>query len=515
MLGRNLWRCQWCSSEIDVTIIKDVAWLMAITGGQPKCPLWQNEQNLSNHCISWRSFGDFVALPMTDLEGCRIGDVGVRFNGGGALEFRSASPGNTALLLSERKALVELSRIHKELSLSSCLICEPSGGVCVGDDGCTTLQLLLPYASSSWVPLCDVEPSILSKVLVAVANQLCEWHSAGVVHRTISPSSILVDPNPSSSLKITGPAIVLLHWACCSTFNATSNTFSFYSNLPHRVPSYAAPERLLSVDSSPPSPFEDFYGLGLVVKRSLHTHEPECLPAPNSDASDRVPSVNFSSLSGDSLWRTVIFSKPASTVLDYFLQPDFILRSFSRARLQRLIELHGDALFSSSCSSLNEQSESDSDFFAAFAGPLPGKSAVASLSWIQSVATEIIDGKCLGAAFSREIQKLALVGATTEKDIISFLKKLSHDRVIFRPAPWFTYLDINALKSYDVFVEKSDALIQKWDTMHSAIQIMLLHLAVCPYFIPYYDLVDIAQVVRLGYTLVFFQIDVSHRVAFL
>jgi len=110
---------------------------------------------------------------------------------------------------------------------------------------------------------------------------------------------------------------------------------------------------------------------------------------------------------------------------------------------------------------------------------------------------------------------LALVGATTEKDIISFLKKLSHDRVIFRPAPWFTYLDVNALKSYEVFVEKSDALMQKWDTMHSGIQIMLLHLAVCPYFIPYYDLVDIAQVVRLGYTLVFFQIDVSHRVAFL
>jgi hypothetical protein len=434
---------------------------------------------------------------MSDLEGCRIDDVGVRFNGGGALEFWSASPGNTALLLSERKALVELSCIRKTLSLSSCLICEPSDAVCVGDDGCTTLKLLLPYASPSWVPLCDVEPSILPKVMVAVANQLCEWHSAGVVHRTMSPSCILVDPSPigPSSLKITGPAIVFLHWACCSTFNKTSNTFSFYSNVPHRVSSYAAPERLLSEDCSPPSPCEDFYGFGVIVKRLLYAHEPEVFPESNRGSTGvGVPSVNVSSLSGDGLWRTVISSKPVSTVLDHILQPDCILRAFSRARLQRLIELHGDAVFSSSCSSLNEQSQSDSDFVAAFAGVLPGKSAVASLSWLQTVVTEIVDGKCVGAAFSREIQKLIQVGTTTEKDVISFLKTLSSDRVIYRPAPWFTYLDINTLKVYDLFVEKSDALMQKWDILHSDIQIILLHLAVCPYFLPYYDLVDIAQV---------------------
>lgn len=443
---------------------------------------------------------------MRELDGCRIGDVVVRFDGNSELEFRSTSTSCIALLHSERKALTQLSRVRKMFSLSNSFICEPSGSLLLDDDGCTTLRLLLPHASPSWVPLNCVESSIRCRVLSIVADQLCDWHSVGVTHRTVSPNCILVDTTPPASANTPGPAVVLLHWACSSIFDSTSDAFTVHANLPHLVPSYAAPERLRWGDSSPPSPSEDFYGLGVIVKNYSADDVQGDSSTPTRASSPIVssPSTCNNTLTSDELWQLLISNQPASTVLEFFLQPDRHLRAFNPSCLQKLIETHGSEVFATNCMPLvaNQTTEN----LLGILSETSGDSNVASVSWIQTVVGEIMHGKCVSASLCREILKMVVIGVTSKKEIVAFLHKLLQDRVLSNPCPWFTCLKIEALSNYDFFVEKIEALVQQYSLMHPSIQTMLLHMAVCPYFIPYDELVGIVQV-RDG-NLIFFDICV-------
>lgn len=432
---------------------------------------------------------------MIELDGCRIGDVVVRFDGNSELEFRSTSASCIALLHSERKALTQLSRVRKMFSLSNCFICEPSGSLLLDDDGCTTLRLLLPHASPTWVSLNCVESSVRCRVLSIVADQLCDWHSVGVTHRTMSPNCILVDASPPASANTPGPAVVLLHWACSSIFDSTSDAFTVHANLPHMVPSYAAPERLRWGDGSPPSPSEDFYGLGVIVK----THAAEGVQGGATSTGPGASSANFSfplacnnTLTSDELWHLLISNQPASTVLEFFLQPDRYQRAFNPSCLQKLIETHGSEVFATSCLPLvaNQTTEG----LLGILSETSSDSNVASVSWIQTVVGEIMHGKCVSASLYREILKMVVIGVTSKKEIIAFLHQLLQDRVLSNPYPWFTCFKIEALINYDFFVEKSEALVQQYSLMHPSIQTMLLHMAVCPYFIPYDELVGIVQV---------------------
>jgi hypothetical protein len=423
----------------------------------------------------------------TDLHCCGIGDVGVRLIDGAVLEFRSASPCSVGLICQERKALAQLCRIRQVYSLSNCFVCEPSGGLSLDDDGCTVLRMLLPHASPSWVPLHSVDASIRSKVLSVVAGQLCDWHSVGVVHRTVAPNCIIVDPSPPSSASIAGPAVVLLHWACSSIFNGQSKAFTTLSNSPHRVPSYAAPERLRWKDASPISPCEDFYGLGLIVKRYVSSDK----DTPAKDSFSGFP------LNPEQLWKLLITSNPVSTVLDYVLQPDCLLRAFRPSALQNLILAHGSEVFASPCQSLLEQTEPETGSNDAVSGPLSPISAdstIASLYWIENCVRELVDGECIKELLVREISKLIVIGVTVQKDVLRFLRTLLHNRVLMRITPWFVYVDIDAVKQCDAFVEKSSVLMRQYDSVNPCTQVILLRMAACPYFMPIRELLGTVQV---------------------
>jgi hypothetical protein len=429
--------------------------------------------------------------PMTDLDSCSVGDVSVSFDGGGVLEFRSASPSGIGSMCVERKALLHLRRVRRMFSLSNCLICEPTGGLSFDDDGRTVLRMLLPHESQSWLPLHHVEASIRSKVLSIVADQLCDWHSAGIIHRTMSPNCILVDPSPPSSANFAGPAVVILHWACCTIFDAASKAFVNLSNSPHRVPFYAAPERLRWADASPISPCEDFYGLGMIVKEYLSPDK----AGPVNGFSTKIKNP----LKADELWHLHVSNNPVSTVLDHILQPDCLLRAFRPIALQTLIELHGSEVFASPCKSLFEQNELNyiSGLNAALSSSpsqIAADSDVASLSWIESCVHDLVDGKCVKALVIGEVLKLIVLGVTVRRDIIQFLRKLIRDRVLIRLTPWFVFVDLDALKQCEAFVEKSTVLMRVYDSMNPTMQSVMLHLAACPYFVPFHKLLAIAQV---------------------
>jgi hypothetical protein len=272
--------------------------------------------------------------------------------------------------------------------------------------------------------------------------------------------------------------------------------------VPHRVPSYAAPERLRWTGGSLSSPCEDFYGLGIIVRNhsSAGGGGGDCLQEPNCaaqiSASAKLSCSHESSTpwTPDRLWSILVSSKPSTTVLDVFLQPDCFQRAFKSSDLQKLIELHGSDVFISSCLPLVEIQTNADPLLPRVISETSGDSDVASFPWIQAVACEIMDGKCISASLCQEILKLVVVGETSKKDIIIFLQNLLQDRVLFKPVPWFTYFDIEALKQYDVFIEKSAALIQQYDTMDPSIQAILLHMAACPYFIPFHELVSLVQV---------------------
>ena len=442
---------------------------------------------------------------MTEFDSCRIGDVGVRFDGGGALEFHSTLPSSSGTLVSERKALCQLFRTRTSYSLSSCFICEPSGSLSLNEDGCTVLRVLLPHSSPSWLPLDCVDAHHHSQILSTVADQLCEWHSVGVIHRTISPSCILVDLSPPSSTKQSGPVVVLLHWACSSFFDASSNAVITHSKLPHRVPSFTAPERLRLDAGAQPSPSEDFYGLGMIVRSLLNSvgasilKQPSSVPNGGASSADlSAPSLN-EPLNSDWLWSLHVLNKPASTVLDHILQPDPLLRAFRPSNLQKLIEVHGSQVFTASCSSFVERHQSDTDMLALLsisASTLKSStdSEVASLAWIQDIICELVVGKCVASLLCREILNVFVTGVSVKKDVIMFLHKLVQNRVLFKPVTWFTYLDIDALKQNDISVEKSTSLMQQYTTLDPCIQAFLLHLAVCPYLMPFDELVGIVKV---------------------
>jgi serine/threonine protein kinase len=443
---------------------------------------------------------------MSEFDSCRIGGVGVRFDGDGALEFHSSSPTSSGILVSERKALRQLSRIRKSYSLTNCFICEPSGGLSLNEDDRTVLRLLLPHSSPSWLPLSCLDARHHSQILSAVADQLCEWHSVGVIHRTISPNCILVDPSPPSSTKIVGPAVVLLHWACSSFFDATSNAMITHSKLLHRIPSFAAPGRLRLESGASPSPSEDFYGLGLMVRSSLHSgadgilKQPSSVPDGGNAAADLSAHSSLNQPSNsDSFWSLHVLRKPASTVLDHILQPDPLLSAFQPSKLQSLISAHGSQVFTASCASLAESHQSNTDMLASLsisvsAFKSSAESEVASLAWIQSIICELVSGKCVSALLCREVLNVFVTGVSVKKDVICFLHMLVQDHVLFKPVTWFTYLDIHALKQYDISVEKSTTLMQQYPTLDPCIQALLLHLAVCPYFMPFDELVSIVKV---------------------
>jgi hypothetical protein len=174
-----------------------------------------------------------------------------------------------------------------------------------------------------------------------------------------------------------------------------------------------------------------------------------------------------------------------------------LLRAFRPSALQNLIELHGAEVFASPCKSLFEQNGCASFLNSALSSALSPTSAdsdSASLSWIESCVRELVDGKCIKATIVREILKLIVVGVTLKKDVILFLKKLINDRILIRLTPWFVFVDIDALKQFDAFVEKTSVLMWQYDSMNPSLQSVLLHLAACPYFIPIHKLLSIVQV---------------------
>jgi hypothetical protein len=195
----------------------------------------------------------------------------------------------------------------------------------------------------------------------------------------------------------------------------------------------------------------------------------------------------------DMFWHLLVSDKPATTVLDYILQPDPLRRAFKPMALQKLIQLHGPEVFSSSCSSLDGSTSHSHDLLS-LCRSSAASAQVATTSWIQGLASELVDGLGMSEVLSRELLSRAVAGTTLQKDISQFLQKLVEDLVLCRVVPWFTYLNIEKLTEYGAFVEKSTLLFQQHPALEPCVQAFLLHMAVCPYFIPFDELAGAVQV---------------------
>ena len=145
-----------------------------------------------------------------------------------------------------------------------------------------TAYMVMDYEQGE--PLSDLlsrEAPLPEERLLALTEALLDGleavHAAGITHRDVKPSNILVREDGSPVLLDFGAARLALGERTQSAFNAVS-------------PAYAAPEQLM--DSEKAGPWTDLYGLGATLYRAVTGR----LPQPAVDrlvAEDHVPAAEL------------------------------------------------------------------------------------------------------------------------------------------------------------------------------------------------------------------------------
>lgn len=100
-----------------------------------------------------------------------------------------------------------------------------------------------PHSSSKWSLLSAVQDRSHVRAFASViATLLQHWHALGVVHRSLSPSSVIVDlarshdPDENS--------VVLLSWGGFAAYNWSQASYVCCNPFSHPSAHYAPPERL-------------------------------------------------------------------------------------------------------------------------------------------------------------------------------------------------------------------------------------------------------------------------------
>lgn len=176
-----------------------------------------------------------------------------------SFDLTPADSGGIARLFAEVSALKNLSHVW-------------CGGLCsdaaisydLQQQPCLTLKL--PHSSSKWTLISSVrEPLQVRAFGSVVARILHHWHALGVVHRSVAPSSVLVDlaqahaPDENS--------VALLSWGGCAFYNWSKASYICADPYPHPSASHAPPERLsFSLEMfAPLTPAEDWFSLGRII----------------------------------------------------------------------------------------------------------------------------------------------------------------------------------------------------------------------------------------------------------
>ena len=100
-----------------------------------------------------------------------------------------------------------------------------------------------PHSSPKWSLLSAVQDQSHVRAFGSViATLLQHWHALGVVHRSLSPSSVLVDlarlDNPDEN------SVVLLSWGGFAAYNWSLSSYICCTPFPHPSAHHAPPERL-------------------------------------------------------------------------------------------------------------------------------------------------------------------------------------------------------------------------------------------------------------------------------
>ncbi len=176
-----------------------------------------------------------------------------------SLDLTPADAGDVARLFEEVSTLKLLSKVW-----SVGLGRDPSINYDSQQRPC--LALTLPHSSPQWSLLSSVrERRHVRAFSSIVATLLHHWHALGVVHRSLAPSSVLVDlaqvMNPDEK------SVVLLSWGGCAVYNWSKSSYISASPRPHPSAAHASPERLsFSLEMfSPVTPAEDWFSLGRIL----------------------------------------------------------------------------------------------------------------------------------------------------------------------------------------------------------------------------------------------------------
>jgi serine/threonine protein kinase len=194
-----------------------------------------------------------------------------------SIDLTPAHSCDSSRLIAELSALNNLSKIWS-VGLSR----DPSIRYDNPQQPCLTSTL--PHASPKWALLSSVHErqhvlafgSVISKVLH-------HWHALGVVHRSLSPSSILVDVAQASLPDEN--SVVLLSWGACAVYHWTKESYICDNPISHPSSLHAPPERLsFSLEMfAPLTPAEDWFSLGRILASVVlpRVVGPQC---PSSDS---------------------------------------------------------------------------------------------------------------------------------------------------------------------------------------------------------------------------------------
>ena len=187
-----------------------------------------------------------------------------------SLDIAPAHANDSARIFAEASALSALSQVW-----CGGLSCNPS--IKFDAQQQPFLTATLPHSSPTWSLLSSVrEYRQVCAFGSVVATLLHHWHALGVVHRSLSPSSVLVDLQQAAAPDES--SVVLLSWGGSAVYNWSKACYICRNPLPHPSISHAAPERLsFSLEMfTPLAPAEDWFSFGRIL----------ALAAPRTPADD-------------------------------------------------------------------------------------------------------------------------------------------------------------------------------------------------------------------------------------
>jgi hypothetical protein len=153
-----------------------------------------------------------------------------------SFDLTPAQPGDCARLYAEVSALSSISTVWTAgLSRNPAIVYDAQQQ--------PRLTSNFPHSSPKWSLLSAVEDRRHIRAFASViATLLQHWHALGVVHRSLSPSSVIVDLARSDDPDEN--SVVLLSWGGFAAYNWSQASYVCCSPFPHPSPHHAPPERL-------------------------------------------------------------------------------------------------------------------------------------------------------------------------------------------------------------------------------------------------------------------------------